>query len=235
MITNFTITGADDSIKPTELIELSKKYPFVEWGILVSKNHFGSSRFPSMLWLKELYNIKQENPNIKLSCHLCGEYVKELSKGNDIAIQELSELWDIFERIQINFHAIPHKQTQELIDILLKYPEKEFIFQYDDVNNDIVKSCHKAGVNCSALFDTSGGAGILPLSWPEPLDGIPCGYAGGLSPDNISEQILLIEDKTKDIKTWIDIETHVRSWDDILFELDKVETCLKIVDKHINK
>ena len=233
MITNFTITGADDSIKPTELIELSKKYPFVEWGILVSKKQMGGNRFPTMLWMKELYNIKQENPNIKLSCHLCGMYVRELSVGNDIAIQELSDIWNMFERIQINFHSIPTENKPEMIKLLLKYPEKEFIFQYDNVNTDILYSANDAGVKCSALFDLSGGLGLLPAFWPEPLDGIKCGYAGGLSPDNLENQIKLIEEKVKDLKIWIDIETHVRSWDDILFELDKVETCLKIVDKHI--
>ena len=27
-----TITGADDSVRPTDLLELSREFPFVEWG-----------------------------------------------------------------------------------------------------------------------------------------------------------------------------------------------------------
>ena len=235
MITNITITGSDDSIKPSELIELSKRYSFVEWGILISNDNFDECRFPSMLWLKELYNIKQENPDIKLSCHLCGKYVEKLINGDDSVIRELYEIWDMFERVQLNFHELYHVYSYDMINILLKYPEKEFVFQFDGVNEDIFYICHNAGVNCSVLFDKSSGTGLLPIIWPKPLDGIKCGFSGGLSIENIENQILLIEVKTKDIKTWIDIETHVRSKDDLLFELDKVESCLKIVDKHINK
>jgi len=51
MITKVTITGPDDSIDPSELISLNNKYPFVEWGILVSQKHFGANRFPSMEYI----------------------------------------------------------------------------------------------------------------------------------------------------------------------------------------
>ena len=47
-----TITGADDSIKATDLIPLSKRFPFVEWGILLSKNNEGSFRFPTRDWIE---------------------------------------------------------------------------------------------------------------------------------------------------------------------------------------
>ena len=33
-----TITGADDSIQPSQLLDLQKEFPFVEWGILLSRN-----------------------------------------------------------------------------------------------------------------------------------------------------------------------------------------------------
>lgn len=233
MIKKVTITGPDDSISPSALIPLSDKYPFVEWGILVSQRHFGVNRFPSMEWLKYLEIMKMENPQIKLSCHLCGMYVRELSKGNDIAIKELGSLWNIFDRVQINFHAIPHTVLEIMAIILSQYPKKEFIFQYDNVNNQTVHFMHEKGVNCSALFDTSGGAGILPDVWPQPLINIKCGYAGGISPKNIAEQIILIEEKAGDLNTWIDMETHVRSTNDYQFDLSKVEECLRISGKYV--
>lgn len=233
MIKLVTITGADDSIRPASLAYLSNKYPFVEWGILVSKKHFGANRFPDMKWLYALYLTKKANPNIKLSVHLCGMYVKELSKGNDVAIQELGQLWDMFERVQINFHAIPHTTQDAMFDLLAKYQEKEFIFQFDDINNEAVHKAQKRGVNCSALYDLSGGAGILPTEWRKPLFDIKTGYAGGISPENIREQIIKIENIVLDTETWIDMETHVRSTNDAIFDLAKVETCLSISNEFI--
>ena len=90
-----------------------------------------------------------------------------------------------------------------------------------------------AGVNCSTLFDLSHGAGVLPEQWPKPLPGIRCGYAGGLSPDNIKEQLTLISAAVGDTPIWIDMETHVRSNNDRLFDLGKVEQVLKVLyDMH---
>ena len=62
---------------------------------------------------------------------------------------------------------------------------------------------------------------------------IKCGYAGGISPDNIEAQIKLIEEKVGDIQTWIDMETHVRSFNDSVFDLYKVEQCLEISKKYV--
>jgi len=36
-INKITITGADDRTKISDLVQLQKDYPFVEWGILFSK------------------------------------------------------------------------------------------------------------------------------------------------------------------------------------------------------
>jgi hypothetical protein len=32
-----TITGADDAVDPEELLQIQQRYPFVEWGILLSR------------------------------------------------------------------------------------------------------------------------------------------------------------------------------------------------------
>lgn len=49
-----TITGADDSISPSGLLPLTKKYPFVEWGILVSVTKIGVPRYPTWAWIEEI-------------------------------------------------------------------------------------------------------------------------------------------------------------------------------------
>jgi phosphoribosylanthranilate isomerase len=97
----------------------------------------------------------------------------------------------------------------------------------DDVNNDILDVAKEAGVNAAPLFDLSGGAGVLPENWPV-ANGY-CGYAGGLSPENVQGQLELIEQVAGDGPIWIDVETHVRSEDDKIFDLDKVRAFIENV------
>lgn len=43
--------------------------------------------------------------------------------------------------------------------------------------------------NLSLLYDESMGLGVTCSAWSAPHAGVPCGYAGGLSPENIKEQV----------------------------------------------
>lgn len=225
-ITKVTMTGADNSIAPEKLFEITRKYPFVEWGILVSRNSQGNNRFPSKLWMDKL---ALEKYYLDLSCHLCGTYVKEILMGSTRFINELGDIWKRFSRVQINTHGIHHQYDKHgLIQVLTEHSDKEFIFQYDNVNKQIVDAVSPSCKNISALFDLSHGAGILPKEWVKPLEGIKCGYAGGLSPENVQQQIKLIEQKVGDGEIWIDMETQIRSNNDQQFDLVKVEKVLEI-------
>ena len=82
-------------------------------------------------------------------------------------------------------------------------------------------------MDCSTLFDMSHGAGILPKEWLAPIDGVRCGYAGGLSPENVVSQIKLIESKVGNYELWIDMETQIRSNADQQFDLGKVVAVLE--------
>jgi hypothetical protein len=236
MITRVTITGADDSIHPEDLLTLSNVYPFVEWGILFSSSNQseskGSNRFPSLSWVKELAIIKRRNPELNLSTHLCGKLVRDIVMGRpDLINKHMEGIFDIFSRVQINTHGYPHEfNPSSMVGLLKQYPEKEFIFQYDNENEQILSHAHKEGVKCSALFDLSHGAGVLPEHWPDLLKDIPCGYAGGLGPDNLEEQIMKIEAKAGATKIWIDMETKVFTTEGAVtyFDLSKVEECLHV-------
>ncbi len=229
-INKVTMTGADDSTDPSKLIEISKEYPFVEWGILVSRRSQGLSRFPSEYWRNNLYELVKDKPEINLSCHVCGTYVNELLMGSSRFMGEIGNLWNLFQRMQINTHGVKHQFEFDAISSL-KHLNKEIIFQYDAANTAILDWAYINGVKSSALFDMSHGAGVLPKEWLKPLETVKCGYAGGLSPDNITEQLALIESKVGDYELWIDMETHVRSNDDELFDLSKVVSVLETVKK----
>lgn len=239
MLKTVTITGADDGTLISDLFELSKEYPFVEWAILVSRSSKGSKRFPSHNWIEELVHAHETaiingEPGLNLSLHLCGAYVRELLSGSSQFIDnDLLGFWQGFQRVQINTHGQEHLTVANFADALLRYPDKEFIFQFDDVNQQALDFAIMDGANCSALFDLSHGAGVLPEYWPLPLEDIKCGYAGGISPANIVQQIIDIEKTVGDIPVWIDMETHVRSDNDKLFDLDKVKQCLRLSAPYI--
>jgi len=78
------------------------------------------------------------------------------------------------------------------------------------------------------LFDSSGGRGLAPVSWPAPLPGTTCGYAGGLGPDTLTEQLPLIHTAANGRGYWIDMEGRLRTPED-RFDLDRARRCLEIV------
>lgn len=219
-----TITGADDSIAPAELIELSKKYPFVEWGLLASKTQQGGKRFPSRAWLDKLNELLTDGAKINLSLHLCGKYVHSILQGRINFTNDLGDICDAIKRIQINTHGDKHGfDILALVPIVAQHNHIEFIFQYDQENTELFNIVSDQRPNVSALFDLSHGGGVLPKKWPEHLGRVRCGYAGGLSPDNIHAQLDRIAEVAGDNDVWVDVETHVRSGlGGANFDLEKV-------------
>lgn len=236
-LTKVTLTGADDSVTPEDLFKLSKRYPFVEWGILLSRNSVGQKRFPSKKWLDNLTKKRRfVEREINFSAHLCGGYVREILKGNlGFIYNEITPAtWRLFQRVQINTHGQLHEYTTDGIATFIEtYYTKEFIFQYDDVNTGIFREAGKY-METSFLFDLSHGAGVLPEEWPEPIEGRQCGYAGGLGPDNVEEQIKMISKKVPaNYELWIDMETKIRDRNDTEFSLKKCDKVLKICKPYI--
>lgn len=260
VVDKVTITGAGKTTDLQALADLSTNYPFVEWGILLSKSNMGKHpRFPGRAWLHDLFNAvniyselhERDRPGMNISGHLCGKWVRDFCKGEWTWTDDLNEhplyIASMFQRLQLNFHALVHKLDRDkffagfgnepvgdpMLSPFVVGPQKtsrQFIFQLDDVNNSILdeaaadRSSYGHRIDAVPLFDLSGGAGILPSEWPT-REGY-CGYAGGLSPDNVADQLGLIEQAASgDI--WIDVETHVRSEDDKHLDLSKVERFIK--------
>lgn len=229
-----TVTGADDSTPVDSLLAIAKQFPFVEFGILLSRGSMGRMRFPSTEWLNNLVAVASEH-RLNLSGHLCGAWVRELLVGrwpeSELrAIHPEFTNADIFKRWQINTHAIPHKtKVPELTAIINELGKRgqTAIFQYDGVNTGTVDTMRQSGcTNIATLFDLSHGAGILPKDWPAPLPGIYCGYAGGLSAENVAEQLKKLETVVGDSAIWIDAETRLRTPDDAIFSMTKVHDFL---------
>lgn len=231
-----TITGADDSVHPGKLAFLSMRFPFVEWGILMSKSQEGGPRFPSHHWISNLQQHAAFNPEMKLSLHLCGSWLRHMLMGRP----ELPHNRRLgFQRMQLNFHGgnLVYDLGQFISSLSVAGP-KEFIFQVDgNMGQQLMADITGEGCQVFSmvpLFDLSHGNGICPDGWPVPFDEKTYhGYAGGLGPDNLAEQIQKIAAQAGDCRVWIDMETKCRSNNDELFDLEKVEQCLTIAERFI--
>jgi phosphoribosylanthranilate isomerase len=230
-----TITGADDSVKPEDLVKITERYPFVEWGILASKSQAGSPRFPSPSWISELVRIKRvpKLGPMELSLHVCGQWQRRILMGDRRVRTEIGDVdFAAFQRVQLNFHGEPQQQYRSGFHAMLaESPEKQWIFQVDGMNgHHLYDQYSEKHSNCARLFDLSHGTGIAPEEWPR-ASGTRLEYfglAGGLGPDNLAEQLELMRPVVEDRRFWIDMETRVRSNGDQQFDLEKVERVLDI-------
>ena len=225
---HITFTGIDEKTDIKALIEIQNRYPYVEFGVLVSKNwHENGNRYLDPAKLRRLAYA-----GLNLSCHVCGSYARRIIQ--DIEWSHLLDLlgdnWDIFDRCQINIAGTkPNERT-----FFLKTPKffKEIIIQQKSVDEHPVWDRINWHGYMSMLLDASGGLGIdTPVRiWPDWFDKV--GYAGGMNPDNVGEKLTYLMENAKH-PFWIDMESGVRT--DDWFDLDKVvkvlETCKPIIEK----
>jgi hypothetical protein len=236
-VNKVTVTGADDSVDPGDLIRLQKEYPFAEFGILLSRKAMGSDRFPSYGWIKELAG---RDHGLNLAGHFCGGWVKEMYATGEVPddlAMGYNEIFGLeFQRFQFNTHGYKHQSSPSNIKNLFGkwFNGYGIIFQYDDVNKHLLEYAQDVkSIDNQALFDLSHGAGVLPDEWPKPLPNVYCGYAGGLSPENVADNLALIEPLVGNRRIWIDAETWVRSFDDTKFDLDLVRDFLSASSEYV--
>ncbi len=75
-IKQVTFTGVDEKTKSRELYAISKDYPFVEWGFLLSPDYAKKGlRFPSPQVLESFGSLEGNK-----SIHVCGEYARNIAE-----------------------------------------------------------------------------------------------------------------------------------------------------------
>ena len=109
------------------------------------------------------------------------------------------------------------------------------IIQLDAVNDHIFDAAVSRHMNIAGLFDASHGAGVLPAEWPKPRHyEVYHGYAGGIGPENVREQVVKITDTiTGSLPFWIDMEGRVRTNEqlDLTKVMSVLETCKDLITK----
>lgn len=212
-----SLTGADDRTTVQELETLSEKYPLFECALLIFPEAHSTDRNPTVDWRKNIYKSSVKNRAI----HLCGTSIDQFAAQDKYIMQDINNV----QRVQINLQ--PRWASEKLYEKLVKVVEKnshiEFITQYNEQNKPYFHYW-KEVANHSYLFDNSLGKGISPNSWLKPVSDKSCGYAGGINPDNIIENLSKIFSGVNDKPFWIDMESGVRS--DNKFDLKKCDNVL---------
>ena len=219
--------GADDSCAPEHLQLLSIHYPWIEWGVLFRPDLEGSPRYASMDWVNRLSKINTDTGgNMRLAGHLCGSRCQEILDGDSNFVKELNGLG--FGRVQVNAtkaNAVTvnfgdlggvARNIRNCIEVV---PEVEFIFQLNDETKGIFDEIVKIGgplpSNMSILQDASCGLGVLATEYPEPFsvngEEVPCGYAGGIGPENVVSVLGNVAKAAGGKPVWIDMESSLRS------------------------
>ncbi len=215
------ITGADDGVRVEDLNAIAREYPHVEWALLYMPERAGQKRFPSGQWLND---FRAHYKGMHKAMHLCGSAFLDFAAGKPETLTVMKG----FRRIQLNleFGNVDGKyDPQKLIEQIKAHSEHEFVIQYTDKRKNLLPVLEKIP-NHALLFDGSAGAGVLPGSWLAPISGHFCGYAGGMRPENIKDNIEKIAKAAGDYTTWIDMESGVRTDDN--FDLEKVRRALTI-------
>lgn len=237
-----TLTGVDEKTSFTKMVELSVRFPFVEWAVLVSPDNAGKggtdSRYPSLDWV-EKFGKKALKAQLNTSIHLCGKAVKSLEHevqqahpdaDSEKLAKRVLRLVENFDRVQLNLRAkaVNLRVYEEIVRAIRNRDHnRQVIFQWNDANAEV---CRKMSYSdgFETVFDTSGGRGISPQQWPvaREMNARRFGYAGGLGPDNIAEQLPLIATAAGDSMFWVDMETKLRDEKD-RFDLSKCAKVLK--------
>lgn len=226
-----TISGPDDGTAQQDMLDISKEYPFVEWGILLSSRTDARPRYPTPEWIDGLEEMARQG--VLLSGHVCGGWAGRICKGR------FAEPLDrpFFRRTQLNVAQFFQKEVRDVALMAGCLPRnREYIVQVGHAIREglaLARDIQQHGHAVSVLYDASGGRGATPEQWPTPEFGIKFGYAGGLGPENIAEQLAIITSMGGDASIWIDMESRVRTDDGQRLDLDKVRQCLEIARKYV--
>lgn len=234
-----SLTGIDAHTDLDALGELSMMGPVVEFGVLYlnEKADVNSSRYPDAETREKFLNYRVNGQPLRLAAHLCGRSVFEsiLDPKRRLAIIEDIKRYD---RVQLNVNArttyFEDCSVEDLFKILNQYGITT-ILQMHNRSRKIVnkyldsQSIHGEYKNVNILFDKSGGFGRLPDSWEKPVPYNSTsfyGYAGGLGPDTLGDQIELIREAAGEEPYWIDMESGVRTND--IFDVDKARCVIQM-------
>ena len=199
-----TFTGIDARTDLDEVMRIGKEYQNVEFAVLVGSRTGIEPRFPGLEFTR-LFRRMAQDDGVRTSIHLCGVFSREVNVGDFLNPQAVVYG---FGRCQVNSRAT--------------YYDYQNVERFGRVTGlEVIVQCLAATCpRITHLHDKSGGRGINTIaSWPSPRNGSHCGFAGGITPDNVLKAVDFIHAHPMS-HHWLDMESGVRT--DDWFDLEKV-------------
>ena len=205
-----TFTGIDEKTDLEAMGRLAGAG--TELAVLVGTPTGHAPRFPK---LDRVIEIRETCRRLRLpsAIHLCGPFAQAVNQSR---FGETLELCRGFGRVQVNAPANEYRPVylQDFREALGRPVIVRHRMPYRN-------SRPWAGGGIAYLFDRSGRANFD--EWSPPWNETDCGYAGGVTPENIREAVARIGTFPRD--PWIEIEGAVRTEDRI--NLQKVEQLMR--------
>ncbi len=203
-----------------------------------------SDGMPRNVWFNQVLDYAINNPKLyyNFAVHVNTEWCKDICNG--YFPYELSLLFGkynehgkpLIKRWQLNIPAEFAEKTNinkvvnNVAELIENNSDRNFIIQYKPATIDIVRNLHRQTQNFSILFDESGGKGKSPVAWQyQPYNLLYTGYSGGLSPQNIKQNLSKIDHVAPVNRyTWVDAEKNLKN-DNDLFDVQKAEQYIRAV------
>ena len=187
-----------------DIVDLAKLSSRVEIAVQAHPSKM-SHGMPRNEWFRELLDyVITDKININLAVHVNNEWCKHICSTGEIPT-ELSDIFDlcydddknrpVVKRWQLNMSENAAKGIKygKLKRLFNSNSNKEFIVGQNMNTRLAAGKLHDMGARFSLLYDTSGGRGLSPAIWTVPLyPNVAQGYAGGLSPENVCENLTRI-------------------------------------------
>ena len=205
---HITFTGVDIHTDLKALKEIQNEYPYVEWGILMSKNWRENG--PRYFNPEGLLKLRRRDLN--LSCHLCGSVARDVVRNSWVGAFNLTcGRFKMFQRCQINVSGQQSSERTQFVRTPV-FLHELIIQQKSDAELTIFNAINDRR-NISVLLDASGGRGIDTPIKPLNIPGLKVGYAGGINPENVAEKLSFLMENEQVGEFWIDMESGVRTDD----------------------
>jgi len=193
-LTSLTMTGVDARTDLEDLL------PGPEYAVLYTVEPDGRNRYPAKLEVEKILRGLAWLGH-RAAIHVCG-----LPARRGLLSDRLTELVELVGRIQVNGRVLP----DELSDYCEKYPDHTIITQHAESNKSLL---YVDRPNHAVLVDGSGGRGLSPAEWASPDTDKAVGFAGGLGPDNLKDEMEKLSTLFRK-GWWIDMEKKLRGEDD---------------------
>ena len=232
-----TCSDPREDLAIVDVMGLLKMSTLVEIGVQASPGTMSMFK-PRKLWFDVLlFHVSTCDRPVNVALHVNYQWCDDMCVGQIpfelkqwLKLRNRTNGRPTIRRWQLNIGDRTEKfDSGALARLIREHPEQEFIFPYNETVRDKIELLRKTGAKFSLLYDSSYGYGISPEKWESPVYmDTSMGYAGGLSPENITENLDKINAVTPhDYYTWIDAEGRLMKPGTREFDLERARNYVK--------